>query len=257
MVEFIYGRNAVCETLKAGRRELLGLQVADGVKPTGRVEEIMQLAARAKIPATLVPRLKLDNLGTNHQGVALEVGDYPYSSLLEILDLATEKKQPPFVLLIDALQDPQNFGTLLRTAEACGVHGVIIPRARAVGVTPAVVNASSGASEHLLIAQSNLSQAMDALKEADTWLVGLDTQAEPVDDKVSRHLAGAIGLVVGSEGGGLHDLTRKKCDLVLSLPMRGRVESLNAAVAGSVALYLAFLARERKGHEQRPNRQSG
>ncbi len=246
MVEFLYGRNAVFETLRAGRREIMGLQMADGVKPAGRVEEIMKLAAQAKVPATLVPRLKLDKLGANHQGVALETGEYPYSSLIEILALAQHREEPPFVLLIDALQDPQNFGTLLRTAEACGVHGVIIPLARTVGVTPAVVNASSGASEHLLIAQSNLAQAMDALKQADAWLVGLDPHGEPLDDKADRHLAGALGLVVGSEGGGLHELTRKKCDLVLSLPMRGKVESLNAAVAGSVALYLALLARHKK-----------
>ncbi len=245
MVEFLYGRNAVYETLRAKRRELLGLQVANGVKASGRIEEIMKLAASAKVPATLVPRLKLDKLGTNHQGVALEVGEYPYSSLLEILELARQKKEPPFTLLIDALQDPQNFGTLLRTAEACGVHGVIIPRARAVGVTPAVVSASSGASEHLLIAQSNLSQAMDSLKEADAWLIGLDPRGEAWGVRADRHLAGALGLVVGAEGGGLHELTRKKCDLILSLPMRGRVESLNAAVAGSVALYLAFLRREK------------
>ncbi len=221
--------------------------MAEGVKPAGRVEEIMKLAAEAKVPATLAPRLKLDKLGANHQGVALEAGEYPYSSLQEILELAHHKQEPLFVLIIDALQDPQNFGTLLRTAEACGIHGVIIPRARAVGVTPAVVNASSGASEHLLIVQSNLSQAMEALKEADAWLVGLDPEGDTLDDKANRHLAGALGLVVGSEGGGLHELTRKKCDLVLSLPMRGRVESLNAAVAGSVALYLAFLARQKKG----------
>ncbi len=246
MVEFIYGRNAVYEALRAKRRELLGLQVADGVKATGRVEEIMKLAASAKVTATLVPRLRLDKLGANHQGVALEVGEYPYSSLPEILEAARQKKEAPFVLLIDALQDPQNFGTLLRTAEACGVHGVIIPLARAVGVTPAVVNASSGASEHLLIAQSNLSQAMDSLKQADTWLIGLDPRGEAWSSRANRHLAGALGLVVGSEGGGLHELTRKRCDLILSLPMRGRVESLNAAVAGSIALYYASLAREKQ-----------
>jgi len=245
VVEFIYGRNAVYETLKAKRRELLGLEIADGVKPAGRIEDIMKLAAMAKVPAKLVPRAKLEKLGANHQGVAIEVGEYPYSSLLEILELARQKKEPPFVLLIDALQDPQNFGTLLRTAEACGVHGVIIPLARAVGVTPSVVNASSGASEHLLIAQSNLSQAMDALKEGDAWLIGLDPQGEALGPKADRHLAGALGLVVGSAHAGLHELTRKKCDLVLSLPMRGQVESLNAAVAGSIALYLAFLARQK------------
>ncbi len=246
MVEFIYGRNAVYETLRAGRREILGLQVADGVKPSGRVDEIMKLAAKAGIPATFAPRPKLDKLGSNHQGVALEAGDYPYSGLVEILELAQERQEPAFVLLIDALQDPQNFGALLRTAEACGVHGVVIPRARAVGVTPAVVNASSGASEHLLIAQSNLAQAIDALKAANAWVIGLDPQGQTFDEGANRHLAGGLGLVVGSEGSGLHELTGKKCDLILSLPMRGKVASLNAAVAGSVALYLAFLARQKK-----------
>ncbi len=247
MAEFIYGRNAVYETLRAGRRELRGLQVADGVKPTGRIEEIMKLAAAAKVAATPVPRTKLDKLGGNHQGVALEAGEYPYSSLMEILECARDKKEPPFILMIDSLQDPQNFGTLLRTAEACGVHGVIIPLARSVGVTPAVVNASSGASEHLLIAQSNLAQAMEALKEEGAWLIGLDPQGETLGQQAERNLSGSLGLVVGSEGEGLHELTRKKCDFLVRLPMRGQVESLNAAVAGSVALYLAFLRRSRSG----------
>jgi 23S rRNA (guanosine2251-2'-O)-methyltransferase len=123
------------------------------------------------------------------------------------------------------------------------VHGIVIPLARTVEVTPAVVNASSGASEHMLIAQSNLSQAIDSLKDADVWVVGLDQNGVKME-LGSRHLRGALGLVVGSEGEGLHDLTRKKCDILLKLPMRGEIESLNAAVAGSVALYLAYLARK-------------
>jgi 23S rRNA (guanosine2251-2'-O)-methyltransferase len=146
------------------------------------------------------------------------------------------------VLILDSLQDPQNFGTLLRTAEAVGVHGIVIPLARTVEVTPSVVNASSGASEHMLIAQANLAQAIDALKDAETWIVGLDQNGVKMEAN-SRHLRGALGLVVGSEGEGLRELTRKKCDIILQLPMRGKIESLNAAVAGSVALYLAYLAR--------------
>ena len=161
---------------------------------------------------------------------------------MDILDHARQKSESPFVLILDSLQDPLNFGTLLRTAEAAGVHGIILPLARTVEVTPAVVNASSGATEHLLIAQSNLSQALDSLKAADIWMVGLD-QAGVQVEAGSRHLRGAIGLVVGSEGEGLHELTRKKCDVLLKLPMRGEVESLNAAVAGSIALYLIYLAR--------------
>jgi 23S rRNA (guanosine2251-2'-O)-methyltransferase len=243
MKEFIYGRNAVYETLRAKRRPLFSLQLADGVKTTGRVAEIMELAAKYKVPAQLVPRVKLDKLNANHQGVALEVGEYPYGDVVEIVEQAGRRSEPSFVLIIDSLQDPQNFGALLRTAEIVGVHGVIIPLARTVGVTPAVVNASAGASEHLLIAQANLSQAMDSLKQSDVWIVGLDQDGQVIDEKVNRHLGGAVALVVGSEGEGLHQLTRKKCDLVLKLPMKGRIESLNAAVAGSVALYLAYMAR--------------
>jgi 23S rRNA (guanosine2251-2'-O)-methyltransferase len=245
MKEFIYGRNAVYETLRAERREFFRIEIADGVKETGRISEIMKLAALHKVPSSLVPRAKLEKLNANHQGVALEVGGYPYSDIVEILELAGRKKEPPFVLILDSLQDPQNFGTLLRTAEVVGAHGVIIPLARTVEVTPAVVNASSGASEHLLLAQSNLSQAMDALKESDVWIVGLDQEGEILHEKSDRHLQSALGLVVGSEGEGLRELTRKKCDILLKLPMRGHVESLNAAVAGSIALYLAYLARNK------------
>jgi 23S rRNA (guanosine2251-2'-O)-methyltransferase len=243
--EFIYGRNAVYETLRAKRRPLFGLQIAVGVKPAGRIPDIMELAAKQQVPATLVPRAKLDKLKANHQGVALEAGDYPYSDVVEIMEQPAKKGELPFVLIIDSLQDPQNFGVLLRTAEIVGVHGVVIPLARSVGVTPAVVNASVGASEHLLIAQSNLSQAIDALKDSDVWIVGLDQKGEAINEGSDRHLHGAVGLVVGSEGEGLHQLTRKKCDVLLKLPMKGQVESLNAAVAGSVALYLAYLARSK------------
>jgi 23S rRNA (guanosine2251-2'-O)-methyltransferase len=254
MREFLYGRNAVYETLRAKRRQFFALQIADGVKPTGRINQIMDLAAAHKVPLRRVPRLALDKLEVNHQGVALEAGEYPYSGVADILEYAKQKGEPPFILILDSLQDPQNFGSLLRTAEGVGVHGVIIPLARTVQVTPAVVNASAGASEHLLIAQSNLAQAMEVLKESDVWLVGLEAhgegQGEPLGEKSDRHLSGALGLVVGSEGEGLHELTRKKCDILLRLPMRGRVESLNAAVAGSVALYLAYLARERAARQE-------
>ena len=134
----------------------------------------------------------------------------------------------------------------MRTAEAVSVHGVIIPLAHTVEVTPAVVNASSGASEHLHIARSNLAQAIDALKAENVWIVGLDENGEMIGEQTQRHLMGAVGLVVGSEGEGIRPLIRSKCDIVLKLPMRGQVESLNAAVAGSVALYLAYLGRSDK-----------
>jgi 23S rRNA (guanosine2251-2'-O)-methyltransferase len=242
MKEFIYSRNAVHETLLAKRRQVFSIEIAEGAQEKGRIRDIIDSANQRKIPVRRVPRGRLDKVHENHQGVIAEVGGYPYVDVLDILEQARQKSEPSFVLILDSLQDPQNFGTLLRTAEAVGVHGVVIPLARTVEVTPAVVNASSGASEHLLIAQSNLSRAIDALKEAEAWIVGLD-QGGVQAEAGSRHLRGALGLVVGSEGEGLHELTRKKCDILLKLPMRGEIESLNAAVAGSVALYLAYLAR--------------
>lgn len=242
MKEFLHSRNAVYETLRAGRRQVFSIEIADGAQQKGRITDILDMAKRGKIPVKRVPRGRLDKIHDNHQGVVAEVSGYPYVDVTDILEHARGKGELPFVLILDSLQDPQNLGTLLRTAEAVGVHGILIPLARTVEVTPAVVNASSGASEHLLIARSNLSQAMDALKDADVWLVGLDQQGTPLEPG-SRHLRGAVGLVVGSEGEGLHELTRKKCDILVKLPMRGEIESLNAAVAGSVALYLTHLAR--------------
>ena len=244
MKEFIYSRNAVYETLRAKRRDVFEIELADNVQIKGRLAEIMALASQRKIQVVKGPRARLDKIHENNQGIVAEVSGYPYSDVVDILDDARNKNETPFVLLLDSLNDPQNFGTLIRTAEAIGVHGVVIPLAHTVEVTPAVVNASSGATEHLRIARSNLSQVIDTLKEENIWVVGLDQNGETIGEKTKRHLTGAVALVVGSEGEGIRQLTRAKCDIVLKLPMRGRVESLNAAVAGSVALYLAYLARQ-------------
>jgi len=242
MREFIYSRNAVYEALRAKRRDVFKIQVAEGVQEKGHLSDIFKMAKDRRVPVEKMQRARLDKIHQNHQGVVAEVSGYSYSDVVEILERANQKNEPPFILLLDSLNDPQNFGTLLRTAEAVGVHGVIIPLAHTVEVTPAVVNASSGASEHLLIGRANLAQAIEALKEAEVWVVGLDQEAEQLEPN-SRHLKGALGLVVGSEGEGLRPLVRSKCDIVLKLPMRGAIESLNAAVAGSIALYLAYLAR--------------
>ena len=243
MKEFIYSRNAVYETLRANRRDIFKIELADNVQIKGKLAEIMALASQRKIQILKAPRMQLDKIHENNQGIIAEVSKYPYADLLDILERARTTNEQPFVLLLDLLNDPQNFGTLIRTAEAIGVHGVVIPLAHTVEVTPSVVNASSGASEHMLIAQSNLAQAIDALKEENVWIVGLDQNGEMIGEKTQRHLTGAVALVVGSEGEGIRQLTRSKCDIVLKLPMRGQIESLNAAVAGSVALYLAYLAR--------------
>jgi 23S rRNA (guanosine2251-2'-O)-methyltransferase len=244
MKEIIYSRNAVYETLRAKRRQFIRLLVAEKIQEKGHMAAIFELAKERKVPVERVPRQRLDNLNPQHQGVVLEVGHYPYMDVSDILDNAKAKNEPLFVLLLDTMQDPQNFGTLLRTAEAVGVHGIILPLAHTVEVTPAVVNASSGASEHLLVAQSNLVQAIERLKEAGAWVVGLDEDSRSqIPDQV--RLDGALAIVVGSEGEGIRPLVRQKCDFMLRLPMSGKIESLNAAVAGSIVLYLASMARSK------------
>ncbi len=244
MKEFIYGRNPVYETLRAKRRQAFRLQMAEGAQEKGRLVEILNLAARTRIPIERVNRAHLDKLSESHQGVALEVSGYPYVTLDDILDKASESSEPLFVLVLDTLQNPQNLGTLLRTGEAVGIQGVIIPAHRAAEITPAVVSASAGASEHLLVAQSNLAQALGKLKEAGAWVVGLDESSESKSPTEVR-LEGPLALVVGSEGEGIRPLVRQSCDLLLRLPMEGKIESLNASVAGSIALYLAYMARQK------------
>lgn len=248
MREWLYGRNPVYETLRAGRRQAFRLQVAQGAQPKGRLDEILQLARRRKLPVESVPRQVLDRLAEGHQGIAVEVSGYPYGTLPDILDVASNQNEPPFILILDTLQDPQNLGTLLRTAEITGVHGVILPLARTATITPAVVNASAGASEYLLVAQANLAQTIAQLKENDIWVVGLDggTTSKPINQV---RLDGRLALVVGSEGQGMRDLVRNSCDILLRLPMRGKIESLNAAIAGSVGLYLAWQARHFSGED--------
>ncbi|HEX7620643.1 MAG TPA: 23S rRNA (guanosine(2251)-2'-O)-methyltransferase RlmB [Anaerolineales bacterium] len=244
MKEFIYGRNPIFETLRARRRDVFRLQVAEGVQNKGRLTEILDLSAKRKIPVERVPRARLDKLSDSHQGVALEASAYPYIGLEDIIDNAKAHNEPLFVLILDTIQNPQNLGTIIRTAEAVGVHGVLIPPHRAAEITPAVVSSSSGACEHMLVAQANLAQAIGLLKEADTWVVGLDESPESKEPS-EVPLDGALAVVVGSEGEGIRPLVHQSCDFLLRLPMQGQIESLNAAVAGSVVLYLAYLARSK------------
>ena len=244
MKEFIYGRNPVYETLRAKRRQFFQLLISETAQEKGRLAEIIQMARAQKVNVIRAPRKRMDKIAPNNQGIALEVSGYPYHNVFDIVDKAESRGEPLFVLLLDTLQDPQNFGTLLRTAESVGIHGVIIPLARTAQVSASVVNASSGASEHLLIAQANLAQAIGALKEAGVWIIGLEG-SEQAQSPGAIRLDGAVAIVVGSEGKGMRPLTRKSCDLLMKLPMEGKIESLNAAVAGSVALYLAYLARSK------------
>ncbi len=223
----LYGRNSVREALRAGRRRIHRVLIAHGVRDL-----------KLDVPAERVDRQRLDALvGTHHQGVVAEVDDYPYVSVADFI------REGPLLLALDSLQDPQNFGTLLRTALAVGVDGVLIPEHRAVAVTPAVSNASAGAVEHLKVARvTNLTRALSQLKLHNVWVYGLAVDgASPYWD---ADLTGPLVLVVGSEGEGLSRLVRQTCDLLLRIPMReGAIDSLNAATAGSLVLYEAFRQR--------------
>jgi 23S rRNA (guanosine2251-2'-O)-methyltransferase len=247
MTDVLYGRNAVRETLRARRRELRRLRVSSGVQETGVIAEIIKLAGQAGVPLERVERQVLDKQlrDVNHQGVALEAGAYPYVELEACLALAAERKEAALLLLLDHLQDPQNVGTLLRTAEAVGVHGVALPGRRAAEITPAVVNASSGATEHLhIVLIGNLAQTIAELQRHGVWVVGLENDQTARDfDTVDLDMP--LALVVGAEGVGLARLVRERCDFLVRLPIIGHIGSLNAAVAGSIALYVAWRQRAR------------
>ena len=232
--DLLYGRNAVIEALR-GRRTHQKLYVAEGAD---RQERVASLLADARLAGVSVVRLQVNELerlagSVNHQGVMLESSGFPYTSLTDIL---SDPERRPIVIL-DHLQDPQNLGTLLRTAEAAGVAGVIIPDRRSASVTPAVVNASSGAVEHLAVTQvTNLARAIEACKEAGYWITALEADSTATS-LFSADIPEPVALIVGSEAKGIGSSLLAKCDVVIELPMNGRVESLNAAVAGSIALY--------------------
>lgn len=249
MTEYLYGRWSVLESLRAGRRNFQQLLIAEGVEEKNIIDTIQAEARQRNVDVRRVPRRVLDDLSknANHQGVALRVGPYPYVELDNIFATAAERDEKPFLLVMDLLKDPQNVGALLRVADAVGVHGIVLQERRGVDVTSSVVNASSGAVEHLNVCVvSNLVTAMRRLKEEDVWLVGLDIGPDTVTlDQVD--LNRPVALVMGSEGEGLRRLVRETCDLRITLPMRGHVLSLNVATAGSIALYAAWQARGWQG----------
>lgn len=245
MADVIYGRWASLETIRAGRRAVQHVLLAEGIEEKGVVADVIAAATQRGLAIKHTQRRMMDDLarGANHQGIILRTGDYPYVELEEILESAKARSEKPFILLLDLLQDPQNVGTLLRTAESVGIHGIVMQDRRSVGITGAVVNASSGASEYLHIAQvTNLVNAMRTLKEENVWLAGLDIGPNLVPiDRADLNIP--IGIVLGSEGEGMRRLVRETCDLMVTLPMRGHVASLNVATAGAVALYSAWQAR--------------
>ena len=233
----LYGRHAVHECLRARRRLASKLLLAEGTQDAPIIRDIVALAKAQNVPQIQARREFFDQISTHAQGVALEVGEYPYVDLGEMFARAAERQEKPFLLMLDSLQDPQNFGNLIRTAEAVGVHGIIISERRSAAVTPSVVNTSAGAVEHMLIARVvNLARTVDELKKRDVWIAAL--QSDPRAQEIYKaDLKGAFALIVGSESEGISRLLRDKADFLIRLPMRGQIESLNASVAGAVALY--------------------
>jgi len=242
-LDILYGRNSVLEALRAGR-PIRRVLIADGAHG---LDNLLAEARHRHIPFEIHDRRELDRrAGDHHQGVVAEAEPFTYGHLDDVLASAQERGEPPLLLTLDSLQDPQNFGTLLRTAQAVGTHGVLIPEHRAVGVTPAVSNASAGAVEHLRVARvTNLARALGQLKSRGVWVYGLSVEAEAAYWDVD--LSGPLALVVGSEGSGLGRLVREACDVLVRIPMAdGAIQSLNASVAGSLVLYDAF--RQRRAH---------
>jgi len=243
MSDYLYGRHAILEALRA-QRPIAEIFVAMGVHTRGALNELIALAKESNVPVRGIAREEMDRKARNHQGVMARIADFAYAEIEDLLAVAHERGEPAFLLMLDSVQDPQNFGSLLRTAEAVGVHGVIIPEHRAVGVTAGVVKASAGAVNHLKIARvTNLSRTIEQLKRSSVWVIGVENVPEAreylrVDYKTP------IAIVLGSEGAGLSRLVREKCDLLVRLPMWGKVGSLNVAIAGSIVLYAARMQRE-------------
>lgn len=246
MPEYVWGRNPVLETLRSPR-QVKRILLADGQRESPAVAAIAQEAERRHITIEMVPRHRLDQIsqGAVHQGCIAVVEARKYADLDDILAYAQQKNEDPFLLILDAIQDVNNLGSLLRSAEAAGVHGIVLPRYEAAEVNATVVKTSAGASEHLLIAQeTNLTRTIEYLKKQNIWVIGLAGDAGTFYDEAD--LTGPLALVVGNEGKGISRLVREHCDLLVKLPMHGVINSLNAAVAGSIALYEVLRQRESK-----------
>jgi 23S rRNA (guanosine2251-2'-O)-methyltransferase len=248
-LEILTGRQSVREALRAHRRRIAEVLLAEGARESEIVAEIAALCRERDVSLRHVDRRELESLVQTaggdpvHQGVVARVSPYPYADLVELLARAAQGEEPPFLLALDSVQDPQNLGAILRTAEAVGVHGILLPERRAAAVTPAVSRASAGAVEHLLVATvTNLVRALETLKERDVWVVGVE-QHPRAQDYRRVDLNMPLALVMGGEGPGMRRLVAETCDLLVHLPMRGQVGSLNVSVAAGIILYHAWAAR--------------
>ena len=235
----VVGRNAVREVLRAGR-DIEKLMVAKG-DTSGSMRELVALAKEKNVIVHEVDRRKLDELAPNHQGIAAFVSMYQYATVKDILDLAAERSESPFVVVLDGITDPHNLGAIVRTADLMGAHGVIIPERRAVGLTPAAMKAAAGALEWVKVARvTNITRTLEELKKQNIWTYASDMNGESL---YNVNFSGGCALVIGAEGQGVSRLVRETCDTVVSIPMKGHIDSLNASVAAGILM--AEVARHR------------
>lgn len=239
--ELLIGRNPILEAL-SGNRPMIKIMVAKG--QTGAPVEIIAKAKKAGVPVQEVERKKLDYMtsGAAHQGVVALCAMKDYASVEDILAVAQEREEPPFILILDEIEDPHNLGAIIRTAECAGAHGVIIKKRHAAGLTYTVYKAAAGALEYVPVARvNNLSDTIRSLKEHNIWVYGADMNGE---DYRKVDFSGGVALVIGNEGKGISRLVRENCDTIVSLPLKGRINSLNASVAAGILMYRIASKRE-------------
>ncbi|PAE22997.1 MULTISPECIES: 23S rRNA (guanosine(2251)-2'-O)-methyltransferase RlmB [Bacillaceae] len=239
--DFIIGKNPVIEALKS-ERDINKIFIAEGSQG-GQMQQVIGLAKSAGVLVQFVPKKKIDGMAEgNHQGVIAQVAAYQYAEIDDLFAAAEKKNEAPFFLLLDEIEDPHNLGSIMRTADAVGAHGIIIPKRRAVGLTATVAKASTGAIEYIPVVRvTNMSRTIDELKERGVWIAGTDAKGK----QDYRQMDGAmpLGLVIGSEGKGMGRLIRDKCDFLINLPMAGHVTSLNASVAAALLMYEVYRKR--------------
>ena len=239
--DIIAGRNAVLELLKSGK-DINKLFIEKGEKH-GSINEIIAKAKENKIVIVEVDKLKLDNMAENHQGVIAIVPPFNYCEVEDILNLAKEKKEDPFILILDGIEDPHNLGSIIRTAETAGVHGIIIPKRRSVGVNATVAKVSTGAISYMKIARvNNINDIIRKLKEEGLWIIGTDGEANTL--YYNQDLKGPIAIIIGSEGFGMNRLVKENADILVKIPMKGNITSLNASVSAGIFIYEAVKQRE-------------
>ena len=241
----IEGRNAVIEAFRAGKT-IDKLYVQDGLKD-GPIKTILREAKKRDVKINFVEKDRLNGMSAtgHHQGVIAIAASYSYAEVEDILAKAAEKGEPPFIIILDGVEDPYNLGAIVRTANQAGAHGVIIPKNRAVGLTASVARTSAGALNYTPVAKvTNIARTMEDLKKQGLWFVCADMDGTVMYD---LDLTGPIGLVIGNEGSGVSELVKKNCDFIASIPMKGEIDSLNASVAAGILSYEIVRQRMKKG----------